>query len=233
MPPLVGNAHLLEALARDHAVGADEAQHACEHLIGRCSVVAVDDDDFRRLGLADAVIAAQAQHMLGVAVAAAVARDGLHGEERKPSFLPQLLHDLDGGDVHIAVRPAIMRLAGEDGRDVTVEGFVVEGFAPADLVAVAAEPGGELMIHDLSPWVWVGAQRCAATLAVAETGVARCKGGRAGGGSPVLHGTEERRGGRPGTPARTSASDPLHRAGAAPLDKPAQHQRQRAPGTRI
>ena len=193
----------------------------------------IDDDDFRRLGLADAVIAAQAQHMLGVAVAAAVTRDRLDGEEWEPPFLPQPLHDLDGGDVDIAVRPAVMRLAGEDGGDVAVESFVVEGFAPADLVAVAAEPGGELVIHFLSPWVWVGARRCAATLAVAETGVARCKGGRAGGGSPGLHGTEARRGGRPGTPARTSVSDPLRRAGVEPLAKSARYERQRAPGTEI
>ncbi|MNE76827.1 hypothetical protein D3C80_1730880 [compost metagenome] len=31
---LVRNADLLEPFARDHAVGADEAQHAREHLIG-------------------------------------------------------------------------------------------------------------------------------------------------------------------------------------------------------
>src|SRR5882757_4819092 len=34
---------------------------------------------------------------------------------------------------------------------------------------------------------WVKAQRCAATLPVGETGGARCKGGRDGGGSPGLH----------------------------------------------
>lgn len=66
--------------------------------------------------------------------------------------------------------------------------IIVEGFAPVDPMAVSGEPGGKLMVHDLSPLTWVGAQRCAATLAVAETGVARCKGGQAGGGSPGLHG---------------------------------------------
>src|SRR5712692_6217875 len=38
-----------------------------------------------------------------------------------------------------------------------------------------------------SYWAWVKAQRCAATLPVGETGGARCKGGRDGGGSPGLH----------------------------------------------
>src|SRR5258708_3761514 len=38
-----------------------------------------------------------------------------------------------------------------------------------------------------SLWGWVKAQRCAATLPVGETGGARCKGGRDGGGSPGLH----------------------------------------------
>src|SRR3546814_3013084 len=97
--------------------------------------MAVDDDDFRRLRLADAAIPAQAQHMLGVAVAAAVTRNRLHGEEREPSFPPQPLHDVDGGDIDVTLRPAVMGLAGEDGRDMTIERFVVERFAPADLMA--------------------------------------------------------------------------------------------------
>ena len=56
-----------------------------------------------------------------------------------------------------------MRLAGEDGRDVPVQGLVVEGFASADLVGVAAEPGGEMVMHDLAP-LRLGLQRCAAAL---------------------------------------------------------------------
>ncbi len=36
-----------------------------------------------------------------------------------------------------------MGFAGEDGRDVTKKGFVVEGLTPADPVRVAAEPGSE------------------------------------------------------------------------------------------
>lgn len=43
-----------------------------------------------------------------------------------------------------------MRLAGEDRRDVPKQGFIVERFASADLVSIAAEPGGELVIHGLS-----------------------------------------------------------------------------------
>ncbi|RCW81824.1 hypothetical protein C7476_1095 [Phyllobacterium bourgognense] len=46
----------------------------------------IDDDDFSSLRLADAVVAAQAQHVLGVSVTGAVARNRLHGEEREPSF---------------------------------------------------------------------------------------------------------------------------------------------------
>src|SRR3546814_17828695 len=46
-----------------------------------------------------------------------------------------------------------MGLAGEDGRDMTIERFVVERFAPADLMAVEAEPGGKVMIgNDLDPY---------------------------------------------------------------------------------
>src|SRR3546814_7575389 len=56
------------------------------HLIGAGPVMTVHDDDFGRLRLADAFIPAQAQHVLGVAMAAPVARDRLYGEERKPSF---------------------------------------------------------------------------------------------------------------------------------------------------
>ena len=74
----------------------------------------VDDDDLRCLGLADAIVAAQAQHVLGVAMTAAVARNGLDSEERKPSFPAQPLDDLDGGYMDIAVRPTVMCLVRED-----------------------------------------------------------------------------------------------------------------------
>jgi hypothetical protein len=57
--------------------------------------------------------------VLGVAHALAVARNRLHGEEREPSFPAQPLHDLDGGDIDIALGTAVMRLAREDRRDVT------------------------------------------------------------------------------------------------------------------
>ena len=57
---LVGDAHVLEPLARDKAIGADETQHSGEHLIAAGSVMGIDDDDFRCLLLADAVIPAQA-----------------------------------------------------------------------------------------------------------------------------------------------------------------------------
>src|SRR3546814_17715208 len=90
------------------------------HLIGAGPVMTVHDDDFGRLRLADAFIPAQAQHVLGVAMAAPVARDRLYGEERKPSFPAQPLHDVDGRDIDIALRPAVVRLAGEDGRDVPI-----------------------------------------------------------------------------------------------------------------
>src|SRR3546814_177358 len=149
--------------------------------------MAVDDDDFRRLRLADAAIPAQAQHMLGVAVAAAVTRNRLHGEEREPSFPPQPLHDVDGGDIDVTLRPAVMGLAGEDGRDMTIERFVVERFAPADLMAVAAEPGGKVMIgHDLDPY-GLGLERSAALQPwpSPRPGGARRKGGRAEGDHPA------------------------------------------------
>src|SRR5712664_328301 len=59
-----------------------------------------------------------------------------------------------------------------------------------------------------SLWGWVKAQRCAATLPVGETGGARCKGGRDGGGSPGLHKPRTRVRGAEGwgdRPARASA----------------------------
>ena len=85
--------------------------------------------------------------MLGVAVAAAVARDRLDGEEREPSLPAQSLHVVDGRDIDIPLRPAVVRLAGEDGRDMGVERLVVERFPTADLMGVPAEPGGKLMMH--------------------------------------------------------------------------------------
>ncbi len=184
---LMGNAHVLEPLSRHKAVGADETQHPGEHLVAARTVMRIDDDDFRRLRLADAVIPAQAQHMLGVAVAAPVTRNRLHGEEREPSFAPQPLHDVDGGDIDVTLRPAVMGLAGEDGRDMTQKRFVVECFAPADLVAVAAEPGGKVMIgHDLNPY-GLGLQRSAALQPwpSPRPGGARRKGGRAEGDHPA------------------------------------------------
>jgi len=58
------------------------------------------------------------------------------------------------------------------------------------------------------PWGWVGAQRCAATLAVAETGVARCKGVGAGGGSPGLHAMKWRKTGDTGPDERKRSLAP-------------------------
>lgn len=83
---LVGHTDFFEAVARDNAVGADETEHAGEHLIGGCPVMAVDDNDLSGLGLGDLFIPPQAQHMLGMAVAAAIARNRLDGEERLPAF---------------------------------------------------------------------------------------------------------------------------------------------------
>ncbi|MNL24522.1 hypothetical protein D3C87_1459570 [compost metagenome] len=67
--------------------------------------------------------------------------------------------------------------------------------------------------HGLDPH-WLGLERSAALQPwpSPRPGGARGKGGRAGGGSPGLHGTAERRGGRLGIPARPSVSDPLRRA---------------------
>jgi hypothetical protein len=40
-----------------------------------------------------------------------------------------------------------VRLAGEDGRHVPIQRLVVERLTAADLMGVAAEPGGKLMTH--------------------------------------------------------------------------------------
>lgn len=55
-----------------------------------------------------------------------------------------------------------MRFTGEHRWDVPKQGFIVEGFAPADLVGVAAEPGGKLVGHGLDPYGlgWSAALRC-------------------------------------------------------------------------
>lgn len=103
---------------KPHAVGESETEHPGEHLIGAGSVKAVDYYDFRRLRLADAAIAAQAQHMLGVAVTRTVARNRLHGKERVPSFAAQALHYVDGGDIDVTLGTAVMGFAGENRRDV-------------------------------------------------------------------------------------------------------------------
>jgi len=48
-------------------------------------------------------ILAQAQHVLGVAVTAAVARNRLDREKGEPSLPAQPLHDVDGGDLDEAI----------------------------------------------------------------------------------------------------------------------------------
>src|SRR3546814_11266446 len=138
---LVRNAHVLEPLSRHKAVGADETEHSGEHLVAAGSVMAVDDDDFRRLRLADAAIPAQAQHMLGVAVAAAVTRTRLHGEEREPSFPPHPLHAVDGGDIAVTLRPAVLGLARDAGRAMTPTRALIERCPPAGPQS-GSTPGG-------------------------------------------------------------------------------------------
>lgn len=110
-------------------------------------------------------------------VTVTVTRHGLHREVRKPSFAPQSFHDGDGGSVNVTIGAALVRLCGDDGGHVTPQGFVVEGFAAADLVSMAVELGGQMVVRGTTtPRVEV--QHCAATLAVAETWCARGKSGR-------------------------------------------------------
>lgn len=72
------------------------------------------------------------------------AKNGNHPSRRQP------LHDVDGRYIDIAFGTTVVRLAGEDGRDVPIKRLIVERLASADLMCVAAEPGGKLMIHGLS-----------------------------------------------------------------------------------
>ena len=149
----------------------------------------------------------QTRLRITMAMAAAIAWHRLNGEEREPSFPAQSLHDVDGGDIDIALRAAVVRLAGEDGWNVPIQRLIVERLAPADLMGVAAEPGGELMIHGLS-FLGLGfraAERRAETLPVGETGGATGVGGFAGN---RLHGTRS---------VEEAGRKPLRRAlGAAP-----------------
>mgnify|MGYP003119636756 CR=1 FL=1 len=145
--------------------------------------MAVDDDNLGGFWLADASIPAQTQHVLGMAVTASVTRNGLHGEERKPSFPAQPLHDVDGGDVDITLRTAVVRFAGEDGRNVAIQRLVVERLPTTDLVGIATEPGSKFMIHGLDlPWLGFprSGKHRAETLPVGETGGATGVGGFAG-----------------------------------------------------
>lgn len=121
----------------------------------------IDDDDFRRFGLADAPITTQAEHVLCVAEAVTVAWHGLHGEERKPSFAAYRQSRWWARRRNVLTGCHAPR--GRRWPDVPVQGLVVEGFASADLVGVAAEPGGEMVMHDLAP-LRLGLQRCAAAL---------------------------------------------------------------------
>src|SRR5436305_8924868 len=86
----------------------------------------------------------------------------VEGVRREPSFPAHPLHDVDGRNIDVAIRPAVVCLAGEDGRDVPIQCLIVERLPAADLVGIAAEPGGKLMIHGWTPWAWVSAQRSAA-----------------------------------------------------------------------
>ena len=115
--------------------------------------MAVDDDDLGDvggLGFADLVVASKAQHMLGVTLAAAIARHRLDREKRLPSLAAQPLDDLDGGNIDVAFRTAVVRFLCENRGDVRAQRIVVERRAARDLVRATSEPGGELMIHDYS-----------------------------------------------------------------------------------
>ena len=75
----------------------------------------IDADDFRRLQRADAVIPAQAQHVLGVAHALTVTRNRLNGKERESSYPAQPSTISMVGDIKITLRTAVMDFAKMDG----------------------------------------------------------------------------------------------------------------------
>ena len=97
----VADLDLVEDIAPDARVQADEAEHAAEQLQLALAAVAVEEADLRHavlgVGAVDVALPAEAQEVLGVAELGHIARSSLSREHRLEALLGQALHDVEVG----------------------------------------------------------------------------------------------------------------------------------------
>ena len=106
--------------------------------------MAVDEDDFIRLGLrADVARVAHADHVLGELGLAFDAALPLRDHEGLEAFLAQAAQDFDGRDVGVALRAAVVFAGREDRRCGLSHLVLGEGRLAANDEGVAREARGE------------------------------------------------------------------------------------------
>jgi hypothetical protein len=101
-------------VAQDQPVSAHETELAGHHLVAAAAVVAVQQNDFVRFLAHDVAGMAQANHVLGVLAFVGVADAGLARHERLKTFGAQRIEHLDGWNVQVTFRTAVVRFLGKD-----------------------------------------------------------------------------------------------------------------------
>jgi hypothetical protein len=109
-----------------HTVAADEAEGPGQHLVAAGAVMGVQQDDLVRLAAVDLAGVAQAEHVLRMFALALVPATGLACHERHESFGAQLFQHVDGRDIGVALRTAVVLFGCEDRRRDARDFFIGE-----------------------------------------------------------------------------------------------------------
>ncbi len=112
---LVRDANVLDDVSDHEPVAADKTEHACEHLVGACAVMAVDQNDLVCFGASRVLPhVAHANHVLGELGLSFHAAVTLGDHEGLKAFLAQAAQDVDGRNVGVALGAAGVRAWRED-----------------------------------------------------------------------------------------------------------------------
>ena len=112
----VAHAHLANGFANNHAVLANKAEDATEHVKTAGAIVRIGQDKFVDVLASKPIRRTHADHVFRVFALDLIAYARLADHEGLEAFVAQPPEYVDGGDVGIALRAAIVLALGKDGR---------------------------------------------------------------------------------------------------------------------
>ena len=98
----VGHTHLANGFARNHAVLANKAEDATEHMKTAGAIVRIEQDDFVDVLAGNLIRRAHADQVFGEFALVLIAHAGLADHEGLEAFVAQTLEDVNGWNVGVA-----------------------------------------------------------------------------------------------------------------------------------